>query len=322
MTGALVPEGCDTVIPQEHCRATEQMLVIPAGTAIRAGQHCRAVGEDLALGAPVLPAGRVIRSTDIALLASLGFAQVPVRRRLRVAFFSTGDELRALGTPLLPGQIYDSNRYALAALLQRVGADLLDLGVVPDDPAAIEAALQRASAEADAILTSGGVSVGDADFTRPMMARLGQIDFCSIAMRPGRPFAFGRLWPHLAPAAARQGPGVALFALPGNPVAVVVSFLVLVREALWHLQGATAPQVPLVRAQMACAVRKRPGRMEYLRVRLTQEGAEWVATPAGHQGAAALAGLSAADGLAVLGEAQGDVAAGDVVHVLPFEGLI
>lgn len=318
MTGALVPDGCDTVIPQELCTATGSTLHVPAAVPIRHGQHCRQTGEDLVVGARVLEAGRVIRSTDLALLASLGFAQIPVRRRLRVAFFSTGDELQPLGAPLAPGQIYDSNRYALYALLERQGIEIIDLGVIADEPEAIERALTQAAAEADAIVTSGGVSVGDADFTRPMMARLGQVDFFAVAMRPGRPFAFGRVWA----SEPRQGTGVALFALPGNPVAVVVSFLMLVRDALWHLQDAVPPPVPRVTATLTHAVRKRPGRTEFLRARLVTHNGITLAEPAAAQGAAALMSLSAADGLVVLNDAQSDLEAGDTVQVLPFVGLL
>ncbi len=208
MTGAVMPAGCDTVIPQEFTQG-EADTVRFARDAVRAGDNRRLRGEDLARGSAALSAGRTLRPADIGLLASLGIAEVSVRRKLRVAFFSTGDELRSIGEPLDAGCVYDSNRYTLHGMLSRLGVELLDMGVVRDDPAALEAAFRTAAENADAIITSGGVSVGEADFTKQMMAKLGDVTFWKIAMRPGRPMAFGRI--------ASNGRSAFLFWLAGQP---------------------------------------------------------------------------------------------------------
>ena len=210
MTGAVMPAGCDTVIPQEFTQG-DASTVRFARDAVRAGDNRRLRGEDLAQGGAALSAGRILRPADIGMLASLGIAEVPVRRKLRVAFFSTGDELRSIGEPLDAGCVYDSNRYTLHGMLSRLGVELIDMGVVRDDPAALEAAFRTAAENADAIITSGGVSVGEADFTKQMMAKLGDVTFWKIAMRPGRPMAFGRIH--------SNGRSAFLFGLPGNPVA-------------------------------------------------------------------------------------------------------
>lgn len=232
MTGAVMPAGCDTVIPQEFTQG-DAAGVRFARDAVRAGDNRRLRGEDLAKGNAALAAGRILRPADIGLLASLGIAEVPVRRRLRVAFFSTGDELRSIGEPLDAGCVYDSNRYTLHGMLSRLGVELIDMGVVRDDPAALEAAFRTAAENADAIITSGGVSVGEADFTKQMMAQLGDVTFWKIAMRPGRPMAFGRI--------ASNGHGAVLFGLPGNPVAVMVTFYHFVRGALLRMMGRPRP---------------------------------------------------------------------------------
>ncbi|MFN3298281.1 molybdopterin molybdotransferase MoeA, partial [Caldimonas sp.] len=198
MTGAVMPEGLDTVVPQEFCQVEGEVVTLPAG-AVRAGDNRRLRGEDLARGRPALSAGKILRPADLGLLASLGQAEVPVLRRLRVAFFSTGDELRSIGEPLEAGCVYDSNRYTIHGMLQRLGVELLDLGVVRDDPQALEAAFRQAAESADAIITSGGVSVGEADFTKQMMARLGEVAFWRIAMRPNRPPALGHTQKHSHP---------------------------------------------------------------------------------------------------------------------------
>ena len=250
MTGAVMPAGLDTVVPQEFARVDGDRVTVPAGI-VRTGDNRRYAGEDLAIGDVALNAGRLLRPADIGLLASLGHAEVPVRRRLRVAFFSTGDELRSLGEPLEPGCVYDSNRYTLWAMLQRLGVDLLDMGVVRDDPGALEEAFRLAAASADAVITSGGVSVGEADHTKQVMAELGDVLFWRIAMRPGRPMAIGRI-----------GDAV-LFGLPGNPVAVMVTFYAFVRDALLAMSGAQVEPLPMLRAACTSAIRKKPGRTEY-----------------------------------------------------------
>ncbi len=314
MTGAVMPAGLDTVVPRELAAADGDGVTLAAG-AVRPGEHRRRRGEDLATGQTALPAGRVLRPADLGLLASLGLAAVTVRRRLRVALFSTGDEVVEPGTPLPPGGIYDSNRHTLGAALQRLGAEVLDLGRVPDDAAALEAALRRAVARADAVVTSGGVSMGDADHTRAVLARLGAVDFWKVAMRPGRPFAFGRLHD--------GGRSALLFALPGNPVAALVSFYVLARDALRVLAGARpAPPVALT-LPCAAPIRKRPGRTEFQRGVLEPgPDGRWQVRPVADQGAGILRSLSEADALIVLPHASGPVAAGEPVEVWPFDGLV
>ncbi|HEY6086347.1 MAG TPA: gephyrin-like molybdotransferase Glp, partial [Burkholderiaceae bacterium] len=223
MTGAVMPAGLDTVVPQEFTKIEGGAVRIPPG-AVRSGDNRRLAGEDLARGSAALRAGRLLRPADLGLLASLGRAEIPVLRKLRVAFFSTGDELRSIGEPLDAGCVYDSNRYTIWAMLQRLGCDVIDLGVVRDEPDALRAAFSEAATSADAVITSGGVSVGEADHTKRIMAELGDVLFWRIAMRPGRPMAIGRI--------ANAGHEAILFGLPGNPVAVMVTFYAFVREAL------------------------------------------------------------------------------------------
>ncbi|WP_009913186.1 molybdopterin-binding protein, partial [Burkholderia humptydooensis] len=215
---------------------------------------------DLARGASALAAGRVMRAADLGLLASLGIADVAVRRRVRVALFSTGDELQTPGEPLREGGLYDSNRATLVGMLARLGVETLDLGIVRDDPTALESALKTAAAQADAVITSGGVSVGDADFTRALLDTLGDVTFASVAMRPGRPLACGRVW-----ASGHDGRPALFFGLPGNPVAVAAAFTVIVRDALLAMMGADAQPLPRYPAICDAPLKKRAGRTEYLR---------------------------------------------------------
>lgn len=316
MTGAVMPPGLDTVVPQELVRPEGECIVVPPG-AVRRGENRRMRGEDLSRGRPALRAGRVLRPADIGLAASLGFTALQVRRRLRVALFSTGDELRSPGDVLDAGAIYDSNRFSLQAALQGLGCEVIDLGLVRDDPAALEATFQEALRQADAVLTSGGVSVGDADYTRDLLARMGEVAFWKVAMRPGRPFAFGPL---------RSADGdrpVWLFALPGNPVAALVTFYAFVREGLAALAGATCEPVVAVQARCVSAIRKRPGRTEFQRA-VVSRGADGLAEVrlTGSQGAGVLRSLTEANALVVLGHDQGSVAAGAPVDVWLFDGLV
>jgi len=313
MTGAVMPAGLDTVVPQEFTRAApDGRICIPAGT-VAAGDNRRLAGEDLARGAVALAAGRTITPADLGLLASLGQAEVPVFRRLRVAFFSTGDELRSIGEPLDAGCVYDSNRYTLWGMLQRLGVDPIDMGVVRDDPAALRQAFTQAAASADAVITSGGVSVGEADHTRQVMKELGEVLFWKIAMRPGRPMAIGRIGTRAA----------MLFGLPGNPVAVMVTFYALVRDALLAMSGATPQPLPLLRAVSTVALRKKPGRTEYQRGIVTpMADGRWQVQVTGAQGSGILRSMSQANGMVVLLHGQGTVAAGDLVDVIPFQGLV
>ncbi|MCL4184708.1 MAG: molybdenum cofactor guanylyltransferase [Burkholderiaceae bacterium] len=309
MTGALMPEGFDTVVVQEAVSVDGECVIVPAGQ--QRGQNRRRRGEDLACGKPALHAGKRLAPADLGLLASLGFVEVAVRRRLRVAFFSTGDELRSVGEPLGPGEVYDSNRYTIFGMLTRLGVEVIDMGVVRDDPDALEHAVRTASECADAIVSSGGVSVGEADFTRRVMARLGDIAFWSIAMRPGRPMAFGRIGK------------ASYFGLPGNPVAVMVAFYFFAREALLRQMGVRAEPLPFVRARCASAFRKRPGRTEYQRARLVREAdGTMTVHSVGNQGSGVLRSMSEANCIVVLHHDQGAVAPGDAVDCVAFEGLI
>ncbi|AOK16119.1 molybdenum cofactor biosynthesis protein MoaA [Burkholderia cepacia] len=318
MTGAPMPAGCDTVVPQERVRADGDTIRFAARDIAR-GANCRKAGEDLARGACALAAGRILRPSDLGLLASFGISEVTVRRRVRVAVFSTGDELRAPGEPLGPGALYDSNRGMLIAMLARLNAEPLDLGIVRDDPAALEAALRDAvAAQADAVITSGGVSVGEADFTRDVMARLGDVAFASLALRPGRPLACGTLAP---PSAGERG--ALFFGLPGNPVASAVTFYAIVRPALLTLAGAQTPPPALYTALSTQPLKKRPGRAEYLRGVATRVAdGTWRVAPTGSQSSASLSGLSAANCFIVLGHDTAAVDAGTPVDILPFDGLI
>ncbi len=315
MTGAPMPSGTDTVVPKELVHtANDAEIGIGPGT-VKPGDHRRRTGEDLQAGTPALLCGRVLRPADLGLIASLGIAEVPVQRRLRVAFFSTGDELRSLGEPLPAGCVYDSNRYTLFGMLARLGCELLDMGVVPDDPTQLEAALRTACENADAVLTSGGVSAGDADYTRQIMERLGEVVFWKIAMRPGRPLAFGRI--------ASNGRSAYLFGLPGNPVAVMVSFYFFARPALLRMMGAEEAPLPLLQVRAAMPIRKKPGRTEFQRGILAR-GADGIQRVriTGSQGSGILRSMSEANCMVVLPPEQGDVAEGDPVEVLLFDGLV
>ncbi len=314
MTGAVMPPGLDTVVPVELMKLAGDRVDF-ASNAVKPGENRRKRGEDLARGQPALAAGRVLRPADLGLAASLGLDRVEVKRRLRVAVFSTGDEVQAPGTPLQPGCIYDSNRFGLLGALQRLGFEVIDLGLVRDDPAALAATLDRAVAEADAVLTSGGVSMGDADYTKDVLEKRGEVGFWKVAMRPGRPFAFG-------PLHGAGGKAALLFALPGNPVAALVTYYGFVRDALLAMAGAKSEPVPSLRVRSAAAIRKRPGRSEYQRgiVERAADG-HYEVRLTGAQGAGILRSLSLANALVVLGPEQGSVAAGDLVEVWLFDGL-
>ncbi len=309
MTGAAIPSGADTIVVQEVSRRDGDRVWIPSGQ--RKGQNLRRAGEDLAAGAVALPAGLRCGAAALGLIASLGIAEVCVRRRLRVAFFSTGDEIASIGRPLAPGEVYDSNRYTLFAVLSALGCELLDMGVVEDDPSRLEAAM-RDAAVADVIITSGGVSVGEADFIRELMGRLGEVSFWKLAIKPGRPMAFGRI-----------GDAV-LFGLPGNPVAVMVTFYQLVQDALLKMMGVSPlPPAQLLQVRSAFSMKKQPGRVEYLRGRLQpqSDGGGPTVALAGAQGAGVLHSMSEADCFIVLPEDCTGVTPGEPVLVQPFRGL-
>lgn len=315
MTGAIMPSGLDTVVPQELTSTdTEGRIVVPSGV-LRAGDNRRLKGEDLAEGRPALKAGERLGPAACGLVASLGIGEVRVLRRPKVAYFSTGDEILSLGEAPREGAVYDSNRYTVRGLLARLGCEVIDMGVVRDDPALLEQAFTRAAAEADAIITSGGVSVGEADYTKAMMKKLGDVAFWRIAMRPGRPMAVGRI--------ASAGRSSVLFGLPGNPVAVMVTFLAFVRPALLRLMGARPEPLVLLKARSGEPMRKKPGRTEYQRGVVTREaGGSLVARTTGNQGSGVLSSMVQANGLIVLHHGQGNVAVGEVVDVMMFEGAV
>jgi len=312
MTGAIMPKGLDTVVPQELVQSDGVQVTVPGGL-VKTGDNRRLLGEDLMAGQPALRAGTRLTPAACGLIASLGLPQVKVWRRLRVAYFSTGDEILSLGDAPREGAVYDSNRYTVSALLTRLGCEVIDLGVVPDVPERLEAAFRKAATQADAIITSGGVSVGEADHTKAMMKKLGDVAFWRIAMRPGRPMAVGRIAQGARPAL--------LFGLPGNPVAVMVTFAAFVRPALQKLMGWQAPAQPLLRARAVDTMRKKPGRTEYQRgiVERHSDGQLWVRLT-GNQGSGVLSSMVQANGLIVLDHAQSTVHSGDWVDVMMFDG--
>lgn len=314
MTGAVMPAGLDTVVPLEFVSLDADVVRWPADV-VRKGDNRRLLGEDLMQGQPAVAQGQRLGPAALGLIASLGVAQVPVYRRLKVAYFSTGDEILSLGDAPREGAVYDSNRYTVFGLLRRLGVDVIDMGVVKDEPPALKAAFRRAADAADAVITSGGVSMGEADHTKAMMRQLGDVAFWRIAMRPGRPMAVGRI------------PGAhghcVLFGLPGNPVAVMVTFLAFVRPALQRMMGA-APSAPVyLRARSAEPIRKKPGRTEYQRglVSRGDDGQLWVRTT-GNQGSGVLSSMVQGNGLIVLHHQQGSVAASEEVDVMMFDGAI
>jgi molybdopterin molybdotransferase len=306
MTGAVMPQGADTVVIQEVVKKDGDRVTIPPGQ--KKAQNVRYAGEDLTKGKIILAPGRLIRPAEIGLIASLGIGEVKVKRRLRVAFFATGDELASIGQALKEGEVYDSNRYTLHGMLARLGVEITDMGVVRDDRAALEKAFSAASKH-DVIITTGGVSVGEADFIKEMMAKLGEALFWKIAMRPGRPMAFGKIGDAF------------LFGLPGNPVAVMVTFYQFVRDALVHLSGRSADPLPLLKAESAENLRKVPGRTEYQRGIVFDDQGQWKVRTTGQQGSGVLRSMAEANCFIVLEHERGSVKAGEPVAVQLFEGL-
>ena len=309
MTGAIMPDGLDTVIPQELCQSVTPESIQFASHILKTGDNRRLRGEDIAKGKPALKQGARITPAAAGLLASLGLPKVSVYRTLRVAYFSTGDEILSLGEALREGAVYDSNRYTIAGLLKDLGCQMIDLGVVKDDPQLLENAFTKAAEHADAIITSGGVSVGEADFTKAMMKKLGDVVFWKIAMRPGRPMAVGRI---------TQGHRSAvLFGLPGNPVAVMVTFLAFVKPALLQMMGSTLSPTPLMRARTQEVLRKKPGRTEYQRGIVTRNAdGELEVITTGNQGSGVLSSMVQANALIVLQHTQSTAQVGDWVDVL------
>ncbi|MBB85646.1 MAG: molybdopterin molybdenumtransferase MoeA [Deltaproteobacteria bacterium] len=310
MTGAVMPAGADTVVMQEQVELCgDRVRIEPVH---RAGQNVREAGEDLRRGATVLSAGHPLLAAELGLLASLGIGEVPVLRRLRVATFSTGDEIRSLGQSLEPGQIYDSNRYTLFGMLSRLGVDIVDLGVIADREDSIREAFAEAAACADVVITSGGASASEADFVAETLQDLGSVRFWRIAIRPGRPLAFGRIGDAF------------VFGLPGNPVAVMVTFYQFVQPALRRMMGERdARPVPMLRARVSEGLRKKPGRVEYYRavVSRTSEG-DLAVAQTGKSGSALLHTMSDANCFIVLPDASGSIEAGEWVDIQPFFGLV
>jgi molybdopterin molybdotransferase len=310
MTGAPMPARTDTVVMQENVTRDGDIAIVRAGQ--KHGQHVRQAGEDIAAGSVALPAGTYLMPAHIGVLASIGVSEVAVLRRPRVAFFSTGDELRNVGEPLGEGQIYDSNRYTIYGMLRRLGVDVLDMGVIRDDRDEVERAFARAAIDADAIVTSGGVSVGDADYVAETLERSGTIGFWKVAMKPGRPLAFGRIGDAL------------FFGLPGNPNSVMATFYQLVQPALQALAGWPDPAPPITMpAISASALRKKPGRREFQRGVLSRGvDGRLVVHKTGHQGSGVLSSMAAANCFIVLPEDAGPVSEGDEVAVQPFAAFV
>ncbi|MCU0868735.1 MAG: molybdopterin molybdotransferase MoeA [Burkholderiales bacterium] len=310
-TGGVMPADCDAVVMQE--RATAHPGGVTIGPGVRRGQNVRLAGEDLKPGQVVFERGQLVRAAELGMLASLGIIEVAVWRKLRVAFFSTGDELVSLGGTPGPGQIYDSNRYTLRGMLASTpSVECIDMGVIRDTPEAVEAAFVSAAGAADAVITSGGVSVGDADYVKQLLDRLGDVLFWKLAIKPGRPLAFGKI-------------GAAhFFGLPGNPVAAMVTYYQFVREALLILSGRTrATAMPTFKAVLSAPVRKLPGRTEFQRGILERAvDGSWTVRSTGDQGSGILSSMSRADCFIVLPQDSGNQDAGSVVDVQPFDGVL
>jgi molybdopterin molybdotransferase len=310
MTGGVVPAGADTIVMQEHVRAGKDGVTV--GPGHKKGQNLRRAGEDLKVGQVALKRGLALRPAEIGLISSLGIGEVAVYRKLRVAFFSTGDELVSIGTQPGEGQIFDSNRYTIHGMLTRLNCEVLDMGVVRDDPKLLEKAFHDAAAAADVVITSGGVSVGEADFVKDLLNKLGEVVFWKIAMKPGRPLAYGKIG------------SAHFFGLPGNPVSVMVTFYQFVRDALLALSGRNpVPPLPTFKVPCVSSLKKAPGRTEFQRGILTQDAAgAWSVRVTGEQGSGILRSMSEANCFIILPDAQGNVASGTLVEVQPMEGVV
>ena len=311
-TGGVMPQGADTVVMQERASENASSVRIAHGAVSKAGQNRRFAGEDLKAGQVVFLAGQRLHPAEVGMIASLGIGEIGVYRRLRVAFFSTGDELKSIGTPLSAGEIYDSNRYTLHGMLTRLGCEIVDMGVVEDAPEKLESAFANAAKSADVVITSGGVSVGEADYVKQLLDKLGEVLFWKIAMRPGRPLAYGKL------------AGAHFFGLPGNPVSVMVTFYEFVREALLTLQGQReVSPLPTFKVRLAAPIRKVPGRTEFQRGILSADGdGGFTVRTTGDQGSGILSSMSQANCFIVLAAETGNLPAGEQVDVQLLEGLI
>jgi molybdopterin molybdotransferase len=309
MTGGILPEGTDTVIIQESVERHDDIIKIDSET--RQGDNVRQAGEDIKIGELVLAKGTRITAADLGLLASLGIGEVMIKRKLRVAFFSTGDELRSIGEQLDEGSVYDSNRYTLYGMLTRLDCELLDMGVIKDIREDVEQAFLAAAENADVVITSGGVSVGEADFVKETLDKLGQVEFWKIAMKPGRPLAYGKV------------NNACFFGLPGNPVSVMVTFYQFVQPALRKLMGENQTEIPTMKVPSASKLKKRPGRLEYQRgIMERNDKGELVVRKTGAQGSGILSSMSQANCFIVLPIESSTVEPGAMVDVQPFFGVV
>lgn len=303
-TGAVTPEGCGFVVMQEQVVIDEDKITIEPGHKMAA--HIRRAGEDIAKGGVVFGPGQKIEAAELGLLASLGVSEIEVVRPLRIATFSTGDELCSLGQQLQDGQIYDSNRYALYGLIKELGATHIDMGIIPDRRDAVSSAFEEAAQIADVVITSGGVSVGDADYVKETLEKMGAVNFWKIAMKPGKPLAYGKIgnaW---------------FFGLPGNPVSSMATFIEIVRPNLQYMAGQSAKEKLRLKVKTLDPLKKRPGRADFQRGILSYEGDELVVRTTGHQGSHILSSMSQANCFIALSAESGSVAAGEVVEVEPF----
>ncbi len=318
MTGAPMPHNTDTVVPQEFIEKQGQKIKF-LRTAVAKGDNRRKRGEDLKKDSVALQKGRIIRACDLGLLASLGLVEIEVYRKLRIAFFSTGDELRSIGDQLNEGGVYDSNRYSLYGMLTKLGFDLLDMGVIADNSVDLKKAFSIAAKNADAVITTGGVSVGDADYTKEVMKELGKVEFWKIAMRPGRPMAFGQI---VSNRGTEDENSALLFGLPGNPVAVMITFYIFVQYALLQMAGSNESMLKMQSVKLRETIKKKPGRIEYRRAKFVgcDNALEVVLT--GHQGSGILRSMTEADCLIVLEHDREKFEAGNIVPAFIFDGLI
>jgi molybdopterin molybdotransferase len=310
MTGGAIPKGADTVVVQEKTVVDGEFINIIEAPKPHA--NVRYAGEDLKLGQTVLATGHLMRPADLGLIASLGIAEVRAYRKLKVAFFSTGDELVSVGQPLQTGQVYDSNRYTLFGMLTKLGVEVMDMGAIADDPILLENTLLSAASQADVVITSGGVSVGEADYMKLLLAKHGQVMFWKVAMKPGRPLAYGKVG------------SAHYFGLPGNPVAVMVTFYQFVRDALLRLMGQSSPvSLPMFSVQCTQAIKKMTGRTEFQRgILFADTDGSWRVKPTGAQGSALLSSMSLANCFIVLDETVGNLEAGAMVQVQVLDGIV
>lgn len=311
MTGGAMPAGTDSVAVQEKVKLNDDTITL-GDAPFKRGMNVRYAGEDLKQGQTVLTAGHMVRAADLGLIASLGIAEVNAYRKLRVAFFSTGDELASVGQTLQTGQVYDSNRYSLFGMLSRIAVEIMDMGAIPDEPDLLERTLLKAASTADVVITSGGVSVGEADYMKLLLDKHGQVVFWKIAMKPGRPLAYGKIG------------NAHYFGLPGNPVAVMVTFYQFVREAMLVMMGQPQPaSLPMFNVVCTEPIKKLTGRTEFQRgILFADTNGDWKVKPTGAQGSAILSSMSLANCFIVLNDDVGNLDAGAMVQVQVLDGIV